>query len=312
MADTIFEQYPLCTWEVPGYKVPIPVKSISERGGNRLVRRNRQNRNGAKLDDTGSVEKTWTLEVDFFNGNTEEGIPVADLYPDVLNFLVKSFDVHETGTLTLPTVGRKRCRAESYDRKETFEEIDTGIVTLTFIEDNEDNLTSSSFTAPSARSVSRRLAEITTFSAEQNGVSLSDSSAGISELASQIETLINSPFEYFGDLQAQADSVVALCGRLEDIHASRRTQVGELLAMPPGARAVRGLVELRDKAARVVDEKQSALPRLVPYVVPSQRSIFDIAAELGQDPMALMSANPNLGDPLAIPARATVKVFERA
>jgi prophage DNA circulation protein len=312
MADTIFEQYPLCTWEVTGYRVPIPVKKVSERGGNRIVRRTRQNRDGSKLDDTGSIEVVWTIEADFYNGCLEEGIPFRDLYPDVVNFMVKSFRVHETGTLTIPTVGRKRCRLESYDRVESFEEVDCAIILLTFVEDNEDSLTASSFTAPSARSVARRLAELTTFSAEQNGVSLSDSSVGISELATEVETLINSPFEYLGDLQAQAERVKALSGRLLDVHTERRAQVRGLLSEPPGARVVRGLVELRDKAARVVDEKQSAQPRLVPYVVATQRSIFDIAVELQQDPMALIAANPKLGNPLAIEPRTTVKVFERS
>jgi prophage DNA circulation protein len=312
VADTVFEEFPVCTWEVTGYKVPIPVKKVDERGGNRIVRRTRQSRDGAKLDDTGSIEVTWTIEADFYNGCTEEGIPFTNLYPDVVHFLVKSFRVHETGTLSIPTVGRKRCRLESYQRTETFEEIDCAPVVMTFVEDNEDALIASTFTAPSARATARRLAEITTFSAQQNGVSLSDSRMGISELASEVETLINSPFEYLGDLQAQAESVKALTDRMLDIHASRRTQIGSMLAEPPGARAVRGLVELRDKASRIVDEKQSAMPRLVPYVVPSQRSIFDIAAQFGQDPMLLMTANPQIGDPLAIPERTVVKVFESA
>ena len=302
----------LCVWEVTGYRVPIPVKKISARYGNRLVRRARQNRDGAKLDDTGSVETTWTLDADFYNGCKEEGIPPEDNYPDVLNNFIKSSRVHETGTLTLPTEGKRRCRIESIDRSESFEEIDCGIVTITFVEDNEDSLTAQSFTAPSARSASRRVAELTTFSAEQNGVSLSDSGAGISELAAEVETLISSPFEYLGDLQAQAARVQALCERLEDVHTSRTSQVGELLATPPGARALRGLIDLRDKAARVVEEKQSAMPRLVPYVVPSQRSIFDIAVQFDQDPTQLIAANPQLGDPLASPPRTVVKVFSRA
>lgn len=311
MADTIFEQFALCVWEVTGYRVPIAVKKITARYGNRIVRRNRQNRDGAKLDDTGCVETTWTLDADFYNGCTEDGIPFADNYPDVLNNFIKSSKVHETGTLTLPTEGKRRCRIESIERSESFEEIDCGLTTITFVEDNEDSLTAASFTAPSARSVSRRVAELTTFSAEQAGVSLSDSGAGISELAAEVETLITSPFEYLGDLQAQAEKVRSLCERLEETHASRRTQLGELLAAPPGARAVQGLVLLRDKAAKVVEEKQSAMPRLVPYVVPSQRSILDIAAQFEQDPTLLIAANPKLGDPNAIPARTVVNVFER-
>lgn len=302
----------MCVWEVTGYRIPIPVKKVNTRSGNRIVRRARQNRDGAKLDDTGSMETTFTLEVDFYNGCSEEGMPSDDMYPGLPNYLEKSLKVHETGNLYLPRHGKRRCRLETIESVETFEDRDMAATVLTFIEDNEDSLTAQSFTAPSARSASRRVAELTTFSAEQNGVSLSDSGAGISELAAEVETLITSPFEYLGDLQAQAERVIALCERLEDIHASRRTQVGELLAAPPGARALRGLIDLRDKAARVVEEKQSAMPRLVPYVVPSQRSIFDIAVQFDQDPTQLIAANPDLGDPLAIEPRTVVKVFARA
>lgn len=311
MADSIFEQMALCVWDVTGYRVPIPVKKITARYGNQLVRRRRQNRDGAKLDDTGCVETTWVLEADFYNGCTEEGIPFSDNYPDVLNNFIKSSKVHETGTLTLGTEGKRRCRIESIERSESFEEIDCGVVTITFVEDNEDSLTATTFTAPSARSVSRRIADMTTFSAEQNGVSMSASGLGIAELAAEVETLVTSPFQYYGDLEAQAVKVQALCGRLEETFASKHDQVGEMLATPPGAHAVRGLITLKDHAARVVEERQSALPRLVPYVVPSQRSIFDIAAQFDQDPTALIAANPDLGDPLAIPERTVVKVFAR-
>ena len=309
MAETIFEQFALCEWEVTGYKVPIAVKKITERGGNRLVRRARQNRDGAKLDDTGSVETTWTLEADFYNGCTEQGIPIDDNYPDVLNNFIKSTKVHETGTLTLPTVGKRRARIESYERSESPEEIDCGLMTITFVEDNEDSLTAATFTSPSARSVSRRLAEITTFSAEQNGVSMSYSGDGISQLAAEVEALVTSPFQYYADLEAQATKVQALCGRLESTFASQDDQVGEMLAAPPGAHAVRGLITLKDHAARVVEERQSSLPRLVPYVVPSQRSIFDIAAQFDQDPTALISANPNNGYPMAKTTLTPLKYY---
>jgi prophage DNA circulation protein len=311
MATEIFEQLPMCVWEVTGYRIPIPVKKVSARLGNRIVQRARQNRDGAKLDDTGMLPTTYALEVDFYNGCSEEGMPSDDMYPGLPNYLEKSLKVHETGNLWLPRHGKRRCRLETIESVETFDERDMAAMVLNFTEDNEDAVNSNLFAAPSARSVARRLAELTTFSAEQNGVSLSDSGAGIAELANEVETLINSPFEYLGDLQAQAERVKSSAARALDVYTDRTTQLGELLSAPPGARAVRGLVELRDKAARVVEEKQSAMPRLVPYVVPSQRSIFDIAVQFEQDPVALLGANPQLGDPLAIPERTVVKVFER-
>lgn len=309
MADGIFEQFPACFWEVTGYKVPIPVKSINERGGNRLVRRKRQHRNGAKLDDTGSEEKIWQISVDFYNGNDEPDMPGDEFYPGVVNFLIKSFDVHETGTLTLPNIGKRRCRAESYERTESFEERDTAALTLVFVEDNEDFTTASTFTSPSARSVSRRIAEITTFSADQAGVVLADFGAGISELASGVEALINSPFEYVGDLETKAAQVDIACRRIEEAHTNRKTQVGMMLMDPPTSKVLRGLREIRDHAARIVEERQSALPKLVPFIVPDDRSIFDIATQLSQDAGKLIKANPGLSNPLIVPKGTTVRVF---
>jgi prophage DNA circulation protein len=309
VADGIFEQFPVCLWEVTGYKVQIACKSISERGGNRLVRRARQHRNGAKLDDTGSVEKVWAITVDFYNGNDEPDVPGDEQYPGVVNFLIKSFDVHETGTLTLPNIGKRRCRLESYERNEAFDERDTATVTLNFVEDNEDFTTASTFTSPSARSVSRRIAEITTFSADQAGVALADFGAGISELASGVEALINSPFEYVGDLETKATQIDIACRRIEETHTTRKTQAGMMLMDPPTSKVLRGLREIRDHAARIVEERQSALPRLVPFVVPEERSIFDIATQLGQDASKLIKANPGLSNPLIVPKGTTVRVF---
>src|SRR5688572_24683169 len=104
----LFEKFVICTWEVTGYKIPIPVVRIEEDGGNRLVPRERIGRRGAKLDDTGAMPPQWLLVADFYNGIDEPGMPSEDMYPDLLNNLIKSFDIHECGTLTLPHVGPRR------------------------------------------------------------------------------------------------------------------------------------------------------------------------------------------------------------
>jgi hypothetical protein len=57
----IFEQYPVASFAVRGDPIYFAVESIEEDGGNRIVRRRRPYRDGAKLDDTGSNEKVFTL-----------------------------------------------------------------------------------------------------------------------------------------------------------------------------------------------------------------------------------------------------------
>ncbi len=310
MADEIFAQFTTCRWEVTGYNVVLPVKTVRTRGGNRIVPRERANRNGAKLDDTGSKPKVWTLDVDFYNGIDEPDMPADDMYPSLANDLEKSCDIHETGTLTLPTIGKRRCRLLDYDREESFEERDTGRFSLTFMEDNEDAITASSFSSPSARSVSRQLAEATTASAEQDGIELTDIGSSLTELASELEGLANAPFEYVGDLQAKAGQISRACARIEAVHTSAADEVGLLLTSPMSSRTLRKLRELNDTAARVVQERLSSMPVLVPFRVASQRTLFDVAASLNQDAALLLKANPDLPNPLAIDAGTTINVYE--
>src|SRR5262245_48579282 len=214
----LFEKFVVCTWEVTGYSIPLPVGRIEEDGGNRLVPRERPNRRGAKVDDTGSSAVQWLLVCDFYNGISEPGMPAEEMYPDLLNKLVQSFDVHETGTLRLPHIGSRRCRAWKYKRIETSEERDTGLTTLTFLEDNEDATTTATFQSPSARSVAKQQAESTTFSAENAGIDAGDLGQSLDEMAADLEGLANAPFEYVGDLETKAKQIDGACERIEAVY----------------------------------------------------------------------------------------------
>ncbi|HVY48089.1 MAG TPA: DNA circularization N-terminal domain-containing protein [Minicystis sp.] len=57
--------------QVTGFSVPLPVSRIEEESGNRLVERDRPNRDGAKIDDTGAKARRWVLTLDYLNGSTE-------------------------------------------------------------------------------------------------------------------------------------------------------------------------------------------------------------------------------------------------
>ncbi|HZL96151.1 MAG TPA: DNA circularization N-terminal domain-containing protein, partial [Vicinamibacterales bacterium] len=108
MPDEIFPRYPPASWQVPGRAlITFLVEDIQEDGGNRLVAHERPYRDGAKHDDTGSRAKRWAITSPSYNDHTEEGVE-QNQYPAVLNALIDSFDVHETGTLTLPTRGAVR------------------------------------------------------------------------------------------------------------------------------------------------------------------------------------------------------------
>ncbi|AUX31922.1 MULTISPECIES: DNA circularization N-terminal domain-containing protein [Sorangium] len=310
MANGIFSQYPPATWEVAGTSVTFQVETLQEAGGNRIIQRERPYRDGAKLDDTGSRAKGWTLSAIFYLGGSEPGID-PDQYPDALNRLLASFDEHETGTLTLPTRGPVRCRAESYTRVETSAERDLARVTLTFVQDNEDNTTAASFTAPSARSVVRQQVEEAVFSAQQQGVWSGDLSS-LTEFAAELEALINSPFEAVDQIEAKAKAIDSACARVEDAFtgASSRvpTPINQLLGLPHAVATLKGLRALRDTSRRGAAEALSSLPRIVTRTFSTTQSLVGLSGELGQPFEELLKINSGI-NPLLIPPGTPVRVY---
>mgnify|MGYP001559048023 CR=1 FL=1 len=84
-------------------------------------------------------------------------------------------------------------------------------------------------------------------------------------------------------------------------------------ALSPNARvhwSAKHVASARLKQAVAVGERLSSLPRLTPVTFGAQRSIFDIAAQFGQDATKLLKANPKLEDAMAIPAGTPVQIFE--
>ncbi|WP_437759481.1 DNA circularization N-terminal domain-containing protein [Sorangium sp. So ce1389] len=310
MANDIFAKYPPATWDVAGQSVTFQVETLQETGGNRLVQWERPYRDGAKLDDTGSRAKGWTLSAIFYLGGSEPGID-PDQYPDALNKLLASFDEHETGTLTLPTRGPVRCRAESYNRVETSAERDVARVTLTFLADNEDNTTAASFTAPSARSVVRQQVEAATFWAQQQGAWSGDLSS-LTEFAAELEGLINSPFEAMDQIEAKAKAIDSACERVENAFTGASSRVpaplNRLLGLPPAVATLRGLRALRDTSRRAASDALSSLPRIVTKTFPTPKNLVGLSGELGQPFEQLLKINSGL-DPLLIPPGTPVRVF---
>jgi prophage DNA circulation protein len=311
---TLRELAPVCTWQAKGgAALAFPVESISEDGGNRLVPHERPYRDGARHDDTGSRPRTYTLRCTFFNGNDEPGVPGEELFPDQLDKLIASFDIHETGTLTLPTRGPRRCRAASYAREDSYTEEDAATVTFNFVEDNEDDVTAASFTAPSARSVAHSNATLTTFSLEAAGV-VSDDSNALIGLAQELEDLAASANDTVTDVEEKAGKInrsierVAVAFSVPTGQALTAQQ--SLLSDPSASLAARQAGQLRDLASRATADLLSSLPRVVTRTFDRQVSLIAIASPLGQDVEQLLSLNSSYADPLAIPAGRPIRIVE--
>lgn len=311
----IFEGYQCAQWKVGNADtIYLAVMGISERGGNRIVQQERPFRDGAKLDDTGAKARQWCFTAHFSNrinepGTEQNGEP---LYPGILNAMIRSFDEHETGDLTLPTVGKVRVRAEDYSRREDPEAIDVGVLELTFTQDNEDALDRALLQPPSVVATITLLAEVITGSTKRDAVWGEDQKSLI-EYASEIQTLLLSPGRATNDLQ----SVVTAHRRaLQSVLAAGETAAldADLINEPRGNETERNLRTMLDREAAAQDERTSSRPRTQAFVVDVERtSIYEIAARLDQDAEELLDLNAaRIDDPFFLDRGMVIRVYESA
>ena len=326
-SDTSFEDLPVASWTADGrVQLAFPVTNITETGGNRIVERERPFRDGAKLDDTGNKAKRWSMTAIFNNsledqsvegdGETSElgepGIKAINgdraLYPEVLNLMIDSFDVHNTGDLVVPTRGKVRARLESYTRREATSEYNTAIVDLVFVQDNEDDVTGSSFSAPTANSNATMLSETTSFSADSNGMD-SASLQDLKEFLNNLEGLANYPGDIMNDLQQQANIINGAHKRVIDTFSKRNREGRDILLDPESSVTQRKIEKSKELAMKSTFAPRRGRPPLQSLVFNKQQSIFSIAAILGQSAEDLMEANSgNIENMLAIPPGTIVKV----
>lgn len=327
MADDvdIFSQYPVAKWQV-GDADPIrfPVLGITETGGNRIIAHERPFRDGAKLDDTGSTARSWTFTAHFSNRIEEPGIEEnpLPLYPGMLRLLIESFDKHETGDLTLPTVGTVRCRAKDYTRKEDPEATDVGLLDLCFVQDNEDALDRALLSPPTVRATIVKLAEQATGSLQRDGVwgedlrpnerevQVSDASSSatssLTEIAGDIEGLLLAPGRATADLEST-------------VRAHRRA-VARIITAASGEDSRRGgeaerlLSIMLDREAAAAAERTASRPRTRPFVIDVERtSIYEVSARLHQDAEELLDLNAaRIDDPFRLDRGQVIRVYVSA
>ena len=324
MPDTIYEQYPTARWEVKGKNLTFPVDDIEEGRSNRLAKHRRLYRDGARLDDTYAEARTWKITSVFFNDKSgigqEPGIEEGQ-YPDNVNQLCDSFDIHETGDLTLPTRGSRRCRAESYTRFETKTERDACKCTFVWVEDNEDDASAAQFVAPSAKSVLSAIA-VETFDACTDIGAISPDLSSLSELANDLIALAEAPGNYVSDLEAQAKAMTSQLAAIEEAFTVAAdeavTEAESLLTDPESSLAGRRIRELSDTVATlhlevaaqggISGDQQQVLSRTYQRWL----SIYDVATIEGQEAEPLMSLNSSIPDMLSIPPGTVVLIYGSA
>ncbi|HEY4117954.1 MAG TPA: hypothetical protein VGM56_08865, partial [Byssovorax sp.] len=150
------------------------------------------------------------------------------------------------------------------------------------------------------------------------GVSLNEA---LQDLAAGVETVLSAPGDFVGQIETTGKQFQAAASRIEDagsnaVHlfsppASRAVQPAPL-DDPGNSRALRGLRRLQDLGRRAAAERLSAMPRVVVLTFAVERSLLDVAAELGQDVGKLIALNSSLENLLAIAPRTPVRVFANA
>ena len=311
MPVEVFAQYPVMTWTAKGAApLAFPCDSVAEDWVSRIVEHERPYRKGAKLDDTNEKARRWKLNCTFDNSIGEVGLDASiAIYPDLLNRLLKSFDVHETGNLVLSTRGAVRARAGTYSRVESQDFRDGAKLELTFIEDNEDAVDQRALKDPQVRATARRLAEQTQFSAEASGA-WDDDFSDLIEFASELEGLMAAPGRALDDLEAQVRRNRRAVERAVNAGEKLGKEVDGVLADPQGATTTRLMRTFSDREAQAADEKTSSLPRLIPYVVPADTDLYSLAAKLGQDAAKLLEVNAaRIDDPLFLAAGDVIRIF---
>lgn len=316
----LFENYPVASWQVgdsPLICFPIDGE-LAHDIGNRLVRQERPHRPGAKLDSTGPAPDEFNLVALFNNTIREPGLEqnTRPLYPFMLRELVASFRIQQTGTLTLPTIGAVRCRAEKCRRSELVAERDQAKLALTFVADNEESIAQATFALPSARATVSKQASQTVFSIEREGGVVDDDVFELKTRATDIESLLLAPGRTLADLESQARSLRGSLRRQRQTQATFADALADLgiggTNEPRGSEFHRNSSRLEDILAKAADEKFASRPRIKTFVVDVEHtSLFEIAARFKQDPVDLLDLNgERVADPFYLEQGDVVRVFD--
>lgn len=313
-----WENLPPASWTPKdGSPIIFPLDSNRESGGNRLILRSRPYRRGVKIDSTGGKEKTWTLEGFFSNDMqledfAEAGLDLSTpLYPDQMNKLIDSFDLQETGDLVVPTRGKFRCRAHTYELYEqATEDRNAAKVTMVFIEDNEESVGAGAISRPTVKGSGRTAATRAQFDSEGLGA-WDGSMAQLLDRINELEGILNLPGTTLDDALANANLIRANIRKFIRTFNNSSEAARSMFSGPDGSRLERRLTGLMDSVAGSYRENgKTTQPKTTSTSYDRDMSIYDIAADKKQDASALIELNQfRISNPLSIEAGTVVRIY---
>lgn len=302
-------------WIPPGGGDPIvlavAIEGFGKTDGNILALRGRPYRAAHKVDRIRREGKRWRTTCYFHNDIQQPGFSLDEglrPWPERCDAFESSLDIDVTGTLNLPWERNIRCFPEGWERTTLGDEVRDGEkIVVSWVEDNEDALDGSQIQRVSVRATATRKAEEAVFDAEKDGM-WDGSFEDFTQLAADIEGTLAAPGEYLNDVEHKSNRV-RRAGKSIIESFSSRTPGRDGMRDPDGARAERKLEELIDAIARAVRETQAGAPATTIRTFPSDRDLYAIAAQLGQDVSALIALNTHLEDILHIPTGTIVLVY---
>lgn len=304
-APTIQSRYPVASFEVGGNRVAWPLATDQMAGGNRIVEHERPYREGAKLDNTGTKARRWVLQTLYNNTIDEPGVAEinggAALYPDVLQRTIWLLTQRETGALIVPIDGKVRARPIEWQRVHVIEEVDAAVLTITFVEDNEDRIDAASFSRPSVSGSLTKLAAGLQLFAESDGVWSADL-LSIQELCAELEGLMRSPEEYADAIDAQVGSIRRSLSRLKRATEDRTRSLSvKSVFLAPPLRVLREISRVGDVVGFANEQKKKKDKPKAWVEVLEETTIWKLAAKLGQPADELLKINgERIEDPFLI------------
>lgn len=301
-------------------------REVGEDGGVRVVERIRPWQPGVKLDETGAMPDTFTLGAVFNNdiSEAEQDTQAIQIWPDLLEALIKQFKTGKTATLNLPWKRGIRVKPLTWQRRATAEDNRGGeTLTVSMKTDNEDALDREAFEAVSVKATVKRAAEEAVFAMEQEGMSAApaeslrsafdadaggDLIGGIVGLASDLAGLMNRPGEFVQSVAAQASRLRRATRILMDAYST--TEPGRnQMSGPDGSNARAKLFALLELAANAEGAARVGLPKTRTYTPERRTSVWLIATELGQNARQIMGINSKIADFSNIEKGEPVLVF---
>lgn len=304
----------------------LPLREVGEDGGLRVVERVRPWQPGAKLDETGAMPDTFTLGFVFNQDISEPEVETQGIqvWPDLLEALVRQFKTGKTATLNLPWKRGLRVKPLTWQRRAMPDDNRGGeTLSVSLKQDNEDALDREAFEAVAVKSNVKRAAEEAVFSLEADGMSaaaadslrsvsafggIGDPGANIVELASGLAEILNQPSEFAQAIATQAQRLRRAGKLLMDAFSSGEEGRDQMNG-PEGASARAKLLDLLELAANAEAEARATLPKTRSYTAQRRTTIWLIATELGQNARELMAINSAIEDFSFIEPGTSVLVF---